>query len=139
MFFKWIFRCCFLTVHISLNVIKEAWIATINMCGYQYVPRLASRWLDSMTKLRFFFFFFNHVVQCLNMFVTTLRWKISWIWQLLTLKMGRKIQPKLLFGQQIRVNVFFGDHLLKQNWIQSHDCSRLQYRKREYPGFSKVL
>lgn len=120
-FFKWIFRCCFLTVYISLNIIKEAWITTINKYVYQYVPKQASRWLDSMTKLRSFK---NHVVQCLNMSMTTLRRKTSWIWQLLTLKMGGKIQPKLLFFSTDKF--FFGGHLLKQDWIKSHDCSRLQ-------------
>lgn len=53
------------------------------------------------------FFFLNHVVECLNMFVTTFRWKTPWIWQLLTLKMGGKIQKKLLFVWQIRENSFF--------------------------------
>lgn len=59
------------------------------------------------------------------------------IWWLLTQKLADKIQPKLLFVQQISVIFFFGCHLLKQDWIQNHDCSRLKYRKREYPEFSK--
>lgn len=55
-------------------------------------------------------------------------------------KNGRQNPEKItICSTDKRKFFFFGSHLLEKDWIQSHECSRLQYKKREYTEFSEIL